>query len=220
LYLSLGEHVEAGRIFEALLNQNFEACAQGLVLLGQGLVQRGYLGESERALRQVSDKIDPRISAERYMLLAQLMMRQNRYDDAITALRSWHGAPTDRLRSVQLGVALCAVTGLRTPSPTWTAVGASRTRSEELVAQDKANLALGSRCCSAARGGSQTHPAAVRLQVLLEQGAARPSVGRTPGSEIQRALVPWPLGKRTCSIPRCRDPSRALRLNQCRRRRP
>jgi hypothetical protein len=44
--------------------------------LGKVWYQRGYLEESERALRQVSDKIEPRISAERYMLLAQLMMRE------------------------------------------------------------------------------------------------------------------------------------------------
>src|SRR3977135_290227 len=87
LYLSLGEHVEAGRIFEALLNQNTSEAVRNKAwfYLGKVWYQRGYLKESEQALSQVSDKIDPRISAERYMLLAQLMMRQGRYDDAIAA---------------------------------------------------------------------------------------------------------------------------------------
>src|SRR3981081_281832 len=109
LYLSLGEHVEAGRIFEALLNQNTSEAVRNKAwfYLGKVWYQRGYLADSERALRQVSDKINPRISAERYMLLAQLMMRQERYDDAIAALSSWHGAPDwTAYAQFNLGVAL------------------------------------------------------------------------------------------------------------------
>src|ERR1700692_4301669 len=73
LYLSLGEHVEAGNIFERLLNSNTSEPVRNKAwfYLGKVWYQRGYLEESERALRQVSDKIDPRISAERDMLLAQ-----------------------------------------------------------------------------------------------------------------------------------------------------
>src|SRR5580700_4260673 len=91
LYLSLGEHVEAGNIFERLLNSNTSEAVRNKAwfYLGKVWYQRGYLEESERALRQVSEKTQPRISAERYMLLAQLMLRQDRYDDAITALSSW-----------------------------------------------------------------------------------------------------------------------------------
>src|ERR1700731_418027 len=94
LYLSLGEHVEAGKIFEALLaGKTSEAVRnKAWFYLGKVWYQRGYLEESERALRKVSDKIQPRINAERYMLLAQLMMRQGRYDEAITALGNGHGA--------------------------------------------------------------------------------------------------------------------------------
>ncbi len=41
------------------------------------------------------------------MLLAQLMLRQGRYDDAIAALRSWHGAPDwTAYAQFNLGVAL------------------------------------------------------------------------------------------------------------------
>src|ERR1700709_2269741 len=82
LYLSLGEHVAAGRIFEALLKKNTAEFVRNRAwfYLGKVWYQRGYLEESERALREVSDKTHPRINAERYMLLAQLMMRQGRYD--------------------------------------------------------------------------------------------------------------------------------------------
>src|ERR1700704_3686031 len=64
LYLSLGEHVEAGRIFEALLNQNTSETVRNKAwfYLGKVWYQRGYLDDSERALRQVSDKMDQRIN--------------------------------------------------------------------------------------------------------------------------------------------------------------
>src|SRR5664279_5127645 len=109
LYLSLGEHVEAGRIFEALLKQNTSEAVRNRAwfYLGKVWYQRGYLQESERALRQVSDKIQPRISAERYMLLAQIMLRRGRDDDAIAALSNWHGPPDwTAYAQFNLGVAL------------------------------------------------------------------------------------------------------------------
>jgi len=89
LYLSLGEHVEAGRIFGALLAGNASEAVRNRAwfYLGQVWYKRGYLQESERALRRVSDTIDPRVNAERYMLLAELMMQQGRYDDAIATLK-------------------------------------------------------------------------------------------------------------------------------------
>ncbi|HTV02344.1 MAG TPA: hypothetical protein VMF13_17485, partial [Luteitalea sp.] len=59
LYLSLGEHVEAGKIFEALLAGKASEAVRNRAwfYLGKVWYQRGYLQESERALRKVSDKI-------------------------------------------------------------------------------------------------------------------------------------------------------------------
>src|SRR5271156_2189643 len=147
LYLSLGEHVEAGRIFEALLNKNTSPAVRNKAwfYLGKVWYQRGYLEESERALRQVSDKIEPRISAERYMLLAQLMLRQERYDDAIAALSAWHGAPDwTAYAQFNLGVALVRNGRLADAIAHLDQVGRMEASSEELQAlKDKANLALG-----------------------------------------------------------------------------
>jgi len=197
LYLSLGEHVEAGRIFEALLNQNTSEAVRNKAwfYLGKVWYQRGYLGESERALRQVSDKIDPRISAERYMLLAQLMMRQNRYDDAITALRSWHGAPDwTAYAQFNLGVALVRRDRLADAIPYLDRVGRIETRSEELLSlKDKANLALGFALLQAQRA-AEAKPILQRVRLegpysskaLLGVGWADAGVG-----EFKRALVPW-----------------------------
>ncbi len=197
LYLSLGEHVEAGRIFEALLNQNTSEAVRNKAwfYLGKVWYQRGYLGESERALRQVSDKIDPRISAERYMLLAQLMMRQNRYDDAIAALRSWHGAPDwTAYAQFNLGVALVRRDRLADAIPYLDRVGRIETRSEELLSlKDKANLALGFALLQAQRA-AEAKPILQRVRLegpysskaLLGVGWADAGVG-----EFKRALVPW-----------------------------
>jgi hypothetical protein len=197
LYLSLGEHVEAGRIFEALLNQNTSEAVRNKAwfYLGKVWYQRGYLADSERALRQVSDKINPRISAERYMLLAQLMMRQERYDDAITALSNWHGAPDwTAYAQFNLGVALVRRERLAAAIPYLDRVGRMETRSEELLSlKDKANLALGFALLQAQRA-AEAKPILQRVRLegpysskaLLGVGWADAGVG-----DFKRALVPW-----------------------------
>ena len=197
LYLSLGEHVEAGKIFEALLNQNTSEAVRNKAwfYLGKVWYQRGYLQESERALRQVSDKIDPRISAERYMLLAQLMMRQERYDDAIAALSNWHGPPDwTAYAQFNLGVALVRRDRLADAIPYLDRVGRIETRSEELLAlRDKANLALGFALLQAKRP-AEAKPILERIRLegpfsskaLLGAGWAEAGIG-----DFKHALVPW-----------------------------
>jgi hypothetical protein len=197
LYLSLGEHVEAGRIFEALLNQNTSEAVRNKAwfYLGKVWYQRGYLDESERALKQVSDKINPRISAERYMLLAQLMMREERYDDAIGALSSWHGAPDwTAYAQFNLGIALVRKERLADAIPYLDRVGRIETRSEELLSlKDKANLALGFALLQAQRA-AEAKPILQRVRLegpysskaLLGVGWADAGAG-----DFKRALVPW-----------------------------
>jgi len=197
LYLSLGEHVEAGKIFEALLNQNTSEAVRNKAwfYLGKVWYQRGYLQESERALRQVSDKVDPRISADRYMLLAQLMMRQDRYDDAIAALSNWHGPPDwTAYAQFNLGVALVRKDRLADAIRYLDHVGRMETRSEELLSlKDKANLALGFALLQAKRP-ADAKPILERIRLegpfsskaLLGVGWADAGMG-----EFKRALVPW-----------------------------
>jgi tetratricopeptide (TPR) repeat protein len=197
LYLSLGEHVEAGRIFEALLNKNTSEFVRNRAwfYLGKVWYQRGYLDESERALKEVSNKTDPRISAERYMLLAQLMMRQGRYDDAIAALGNWKGAPDwTAYAQFNLGVALVRRGRLPEAIGYLDRVGTMNTRSEELLAlKDKANLALGFALLQAQRA-PEAKPILQRVRLegpysskaLLGVGWADAGMG-----QFKRALVPW-----------------------------
>ncbi|MGA2777607.1 MAG: tetratricopeptide repeat protein [Steroidobacteraceae bacterium] len=197
LYLSLGEHVEAGRIFDALLAANTTEAVRNRAwyYLGKVWYERGYLEESERALRKVSDKIDPRINAERYMLLAQLMMRQGRYDDAITLLRAWRGAPSwTAYANFNLGVALVRLDRLDDAIPFLDSVGRIVSHSEEFLAlKDKANLALGFALLQGKRA-QEARPILERIRVegpysskaLLGVGWADANLG-----EFKRALVPW-----------------------------
>jgi hypothetical protein len=197
LYLSLGEHVEAGRIFEALLNKNTSEFVRNRAwfYLGKVWYQRGYLEESERALREVSDKMDQRINAERYMLQAQLMLRQGRYDEAITALGNWHGPPDwTAYAQFNLGVALVRRDRLAEAITYLDRVGNMQTSSEELLAlKDKANLALGFALLQAQRA-AEAKPILQRVRLegpysskaLLGVGWADAGMG-----EFKRALVPW-----------------------------
>jgi hypothetical protein len=197
LYLSLGEHVEAGRIFESLLKKNTSEAVRNRAwfYLGKVWYQRGYLEESERALNEVSDKIDQRINAERYMLLAQLMMREGRYDDAIAALGKWRGAPDwTAYAQFNLGVALVRRDRLAEAITHLNRVGTMQTRSEELLAlRDKANLALGFALLQAQRF-AEARPILQRVRLegpysskaLLGVGWADAGLG-----EFKRALGPW-----------------------------
>ena len=197
LYLSLGEHVEAGKIFEALLAGKVSEAVRNKAwfYLGKVWYQRGYLQESERALKQVSDKIQPRISAERYMLLAQLMLREGRYDQAIAALSSWHGAPDwTAYAQFNLGVALVRKGRLPEAIKYLDRVGKMESRDEELLSlRDKANLALGFAYLQAQRP-ADAKPILERVRLegpfssmaLLGDGWADSSLG-----QFKKALVPW-----------------------------
>jgi hypothetical protein len=129
------------------------------------------------------------------MLLAQLMMRQQRYDDAIAALSNWHGAPDwTAYAQFNLGVALVRQDRLAEAIPYLDRVGRIETRSEELLSlKDKANLALGFALLQAQRA-ADAKPILQRVRLegpysskaLLGVGWADAGVG-----EFKRALVPW-----------------------------
>jgi tetratricopeptide (TPR) repeat protein len=197
LYLSLGEHVEAGKIFDALLNANAPERVRNRAwfYLGQVWYKRGYLQESERALRQVSDRIEPRIDAQRHMLLAQIMMREQRYDEAIKLFDSWHGPPDwTAYADFNLGVALIRAGRLADASPILNSVGLMNTRSEELLSlKDKANLALGFSLIQA-KQAAEAKPILQRVRLegpfsskaLLGVGWADANAG-----DFKHALVAW-----------------------------
>jgi hypothetical protein len=124
-----------------------------------------------------------------------VLMREQRYDDAIARLKSWQG-PADWMAYARfnLGVALVRAGRLPEADPILTAVGTLQTDSEELLTmRDKANLALGYAYLQADNAGRARVPLErVRLdgpyssRALLGDGWARAALG-----DYRAALVPW-----------------------------
>jgi tetratricopeptide (TPR) repeat protein len=198
LYLSLGQHREARRIFEDLLADRATPPAvrdQAWFWLGKVLYASGLYADSERALRAVSGALPGTLEPERRMLLAQGLMYRERFDEAIAALEGWTGAPEwTAYAQFNLGVALVRAGREQQGLQLLDAVGQLVTENAELVAlRDKANVAIG---YAHLQGG---RPAAARLALDRVQLAGSQSskallgAGWADAAEggFQRALVPW-----------------------------
>ncbi len=197
LYLSLGLHNEAGKRFEELLTPATPAGVRNRAwfYLAKVWYARGYLDRAEHAITQVQGKLSPQLEAERQHLHANILMRLERFDEAVALLKRWHG-PVDWMAYAQfnLGVALVRENKLADAGPILTQVGLLETQRPELLAlKDRANLALGFAYLQA----NQPEPALQALQrvrlngpysnkALLGTGWAEASLGN-----YQDALGPW-----------------------------
>ena len=89
LYLSLGQHQEAGRIFAAVLDRKNvpqPVRDRARFFLGKVWYQRGYFDRAAETLAAAGKAgLTPEMEAERRMLHAQALLYQGRYDDAIRA---------------------------------------------------------------------------------------------------------------------------------------
>ena len=204
LYLSLGQHTEAGRIFEALLDENvaLEVRNRAWFYLAKLWYQRGYLGEAQRALQSIQGVLPQGLDAERHMLFAQVLLNQGKYDEAISALQRLDGDGKDtRINDAwlayarfNLGVALVRQGRSDEATALLDRVGQLEQGSAELMAfRDKANLALGFTWLRAGRSAEAEQVLQrVRLngpqsnKALLGLGWAQSSSGK-----YQEALTPW-----------------------------
>jgi hypothetical protein len=197
LYLQLTMHNEAGARFETLLGDNIPPGVRNRAwfYLGKIWYERGYFDRSEQALNRIQGELPAELDAERTHLLVNVLMREQRYDDAIARLKSWQG-PADWMAYARfnLGVALVRAGRLPEADPILTAVGTLQTDSDELLTmRDKANLALGFAYLQADRAAQARVPLErVRLdgpyssRALLGDGWARAALG-----DYRAALVPW-----------------------------
>ncbi len=197
LYLSLGLHNEAGARFEKLLTPDVPEGVRNRAwfYLAQVWYARGYLERAEQAIRQVRGRLPTALEAEKQHLLANILLRQGRFEEAVQLLKGWRG-PADWMAYAQfnLGVALVRETKLAEADPFLTQVGTLDTDKPELLAlKDRANLALG----FAYLQGNQpdrARPALERVRLngpysnkaLLGTGWADAALG-----EYRRALGPW-----------------------------
>lgn len=197
LYLSLGQHVEAGRIFRILLEGNVadDVRNRAWFYLAKVWYQRNYLSEAESALASIRGLLPGPLEGERHLLHAQVLMYQGRYDEAISLLENWQS--TDESASYarfNLGVALVRAERLEQAARLLDALGQMSVTNQEMAAlRDKANLALGFAWLKAER------PAEARLvleRVRLEgpqSNKALLGMGWADSTEerYRDALVPW-----------------------------
>jgi hypothetical protein len=200
LYLSLGLHNEAGERFETLLTQSVPEGVRNRAwfYLGKVWYVRGYLDRAERAIKEVQGRLTPDLEAERLHMLSNILMRQQRFDEAIALLNAWRGRKdqSDWLAYAQynLGVALVRKGLVTEADPFLTTVGTIESGRRELRSlRDRANLALGYAYLQANQP-ALAKPVLERVRLdgpfsnkaLLGVGWADAAEG-----QFQSALTPW-----------------------------
>jgi tetratricopeptide (TPR) repeat protein len=197
LYLQEGMHNEAGEIFQRLLTANVSSGVRNRawLYLAQVWYARGYFDKAEEALRKVNGRMSPDYESQKELLLANVLMHQGRYDEAITMLADWRGPPVwSAYARFNLGVALVRSNRLADADPFLSSVGSMLATTPELAAlRDRANLALGFAYLQANQPErARTALERVRLngpysnKALLGTGWAQAALG-----DYQGALTPW-----------------------------
>jgi outer membrane protein assembly factor BamD (BamD/ComL family) len=198
LYLSLGMYDRANRSFEELLTSDVPSGVRNRAwfYLGQALYARGQYAEAERDLTRISQRMSPELESQKELLLANVWMREGRFDRAAQLLASWRGSQQGwtAYARLNLGVALVRQGRLAEAAPVLTSVGTMYALAPEMLAlKDRANLALGLAYMQA----KQPAPARealdrVRLdgpfsgEALLAAGWAEAADGN-----YRAALTPW-----------------------------
>ncbi len=197
LYLGYGQHREAGRIFNLLLDSHPSPAVKDRAwfYLGKVRFQRGLYDQALQALNEVGDELPKNLAAEYYLLLAQSHMGLGDYAQAAAVLND-HRAPDDWLAygRYNLGVALIRMGELESGSAALQRVGQLSTRAPELRSlRDKANLALG---YAQLQAGQPATARETLLRVRLRgpfSNKALLGVGWADAlqSNYQTALAPW-----------------------------
>jgi len=197
LYLTLGMHNEAGRRFAGLLTDKVPAAIRNRAwfYLAKVWYARGYFDRAEESLSHISGELQPEMEAERQHLLVNVLMREQRFDEASARLAHWQGPPDWMAYArFNLGVALVRQNRLAEADPVLTQVGTMDAPGSEMASlRDKANLALGYAWLQA------NNPAAARTalervlltgpystRALLGMGWAEAAQG-----QYREALTPW-----------------------------
>lgn len=200
LYLSLGMHNEAGERFERLLTRNLpqDVRNRAWFYLAKIWYARGYLDRAERAIRSIDGVLTPELEAERLHLLANTLMRQERFDEAIALLNGWRARDGQQdwlaYAEFNMGVALIRKGLVSEADPILTRVGQLESGRRELRSlRDRANLALGYAYIQAEQAEKARPPLErVRLngpystKALLGVGWADAAAG-----DFEGALTPW-----------------------------
>jgi len=197
LLLSWGQHDEAGKIFERLLDTTDDVSVRNRTwfYLAKVRYQRGHLEAAERAFESISAPLPPELEAERYNLHARLYMDNGRYADAVALLNNWKGDETwTAYANYNTGVALVRMGQLEMGATLLDRVGTMRASTEEMRSlRDQANVALGFSYLQAQLDGD-ARPVLLRVRLngpfsnkaLLGAGWAD-----SAGKNYRAALGPW-----------------------------
>ena len=198
LYLSYGQHRLAGEIFERVLAQSVDPALhdRAWFFLAKIWQQRGYLPEAEAALRRIQGELPEELEPERQMLLAQVLMEQGRFADALASLEAWR-RPGDAwvgYAKYNIGVSLVRLGQVEAGARVLDDVGRIGPENPALDAlRDKANVALGYAWLQAAQP-AEAKPSLQRVRLdgpfsnkaLLGVGWAD-----AEDTDYRAALAPW-----------------------------
>lgn len=197
MLLSYGQHVEAGRIFEQLIEAGAPQAIRDRVwfYLAKIRYQRGYLAEAEQALAHIEGKLPGELEDERLILHAFLLMGRKEYRQAADLLAGMRGkSDWTHYGRYNLGVALIKAGETEKGVVLLEQVGRAPVQSEELKSlRDKANVALG---FTYLQDGwpelARTYLERVRLDGLMSNKALLGMGWAYSAREQQdRALVHW-----------------------------
>jgi tetratricopeptide (TPR) repeat protein len=196
LYLSLGLHAEASRIFNRLLAGPVPQSVSDRAhfYLARIGYQRGYHAEAWRSLERIRAPLPGPLESERRLLASNVLMAQGRYSEAVGALQQAANDDWAPYARFNLGVAMVRSGSAEEGRRLLESVGTMAAQSdEERSLRDRANLALGFAHLQE-RAGEPAVAALSRVRLdgpftnraLLGLGWAESDVQRP-----ERALVPW-----------------------------
>jgi hypothetical protein len=196
LYLSLGLHAEASRIFNRLLAGPVPQSVSDRAhfYLARIGYQRGYHAEAWRSLERIRAPLPGPLESERRLLASNVLMAQGRYGEAVGALQQAANDDWAPYARFNLGVAMVRSGSAEEGRRLLESVGTMAAQSdEERSLRDRANLALGFAHLQE-RAGEPAVAALSRVRLdgpftnraLLGLGWAESDVQRP-----ERALVPW-----------------------------
>jgi hypothetical protein len=197
LYLSLGLHHEAERIFDRLLAGPVAPAVRDRArfYLARINYQRGYPEGALRNLGFIQAPLAGKLEPERRLLEANVLMALGKYAEAAARLEAWTDAGGwSNFARFNLGVALVRVGDFARGRQFLEQVGSMEARNEEQASlRDRANLALGFALLQQ-QGGDD--PAAVLSRVRLDGPFTNKALlalgwAETNANRPDRALVPW-----------------------------
>ncbi len=196
LYLSYGLHSEAEEIFTALIDDSVSPRVRDRAwfYLGKIRYQKQLFPEAVLALSRVGDSLDESLQEEFRTLTSNLLMAQEKYNDAVDFLAEMvDDSSQSNYARFNLGVALIRSGRDEEGKALLRQVGVLHsTASDQKALRDKANLVLGYSLIKDNPNEAKEYLRAVRLQgpfsnrALLGLGWAEVEHQR-----YEAALVPW-----------------------------